>query len=357
MAVIQTTPTTSSVSAFDRPDAVIVVGPKPLPVEVTNPGGGGGGGGPPSPSKSGPNAFLEGLKDAGSLILTRFAAVVGPLAILGSVLSAANSGLALLGSAVKVLASTLAPILLPVTFALSVALTELSAQLQPLIFDALPTFVDYMLDDVLPAMEDFVDWLVKVAKLVLNPSDATTGDVVDVASGAVKYGAGPANIGGVASYAFEGALSSVTKLYDRLSGNPEGTTVFGEEAKKKEAEAKGGEGDKGSRAGEAAVRDRNRLIAAEETLQEFKLSLLPKAQFSGIADVGKQIQLGGLNASPYERKMLENFQKAIKLLEDNIAKKRGRTNAAYETERRTTGAGDYSDDEGYGGGGDYGGGL
>jgi hypothetical protein len=283
--------------------------------------------------KAGGSGIGGYLTSFASIFVNAFANVIGPLAIIGSVLNSTSSGLQLMTSAANLLAATLGPLLLPLFFAFAVALVELSAELQPIVEDAFPKLVDFMLDEVLPALEYFVDWLKKAAQFLADHAPSET-----VAKDEVGAGVG----GAIAGFALGGPVGAVIGGAIGIGIGYIGGKIEEEVVSAEEESARRREQRERSR----PVRD----AAIADTVKELQLSLGPKAGFTGIADVGKQIQLAALNESPYQARMLANVTRIIAVLE----RKAIFNDRPDATARAVYGAGDYTDAEHAGGGGDYG---
>lgn len=169
---------TSNTPAFERPTPVIVVGPKPLPVNLVGgkapaPPKESGDKGKDSPSlltqliaamaKQGPIGGALGLagnkltkrgtsgQGGGAIAVvlgafaSKFGMILAPLTALSTVLSASNSGMQVFQKSVQLLGATLAPLLMPVMMLLATAVTAVS---------------DVLWENLLPAMKDWTNWVV-----------------------------------------------------------------------------------------------------------------------------------------------------------------------------------------------------
>ncbi len=174
----------------------------------------------------------------------RFAAVAGPLAILGQALSSATAGLQTLTRASQLVASSFAPIFLPAALMLATSFTAV-AELMEKFGPQMEDFFGVMLDILLPAVTASIDGFILLA------------DVVKGVSGTLKeFGAALA----LASGEIHGR--GTREARERVGG------------------------------------------ATRDVLESFRRSLGPKATISGLGEVGKSVQLAALNADPLEARLM-----------------------------------------------------
>lgn len=101
-----------------------------------------------------------------SMMAARFSAALGPLAIFAQTLQTTSSGMGVLQKSVSVLAAVFAPLVLPVAIALAAALLEFADKLDGELKPAFDEWTRYILNDVLPAMRQFMDALIDIVKWV-----------------------------------------------------------------------------------------------------------------------------------------------------------------------------------------------
>lgn len=276
-------------------------------------GGGENGGGR---KKDDPSIVAGSMKALG----LKMAAVLGPLAVLSQVVSSAASGFSVLMGAVRVFAASLAPVLLPVFAVLATAVSRLADTLWKKIVPALSTwysaivrFVDGLASVLKPVM-----WLARQMGIVKSGS----GDAVDVATDIVHAAPG---VGSGLRSSVE--LASDAGMYERRRAK--GDSKFGAAARtagnlfadfatfglwrpgeKETADWRrsGGAAEYLDKTGKKRPGD---ALVSNEVLQELRLSMGPKAQFAGLAQVSRNAQMAALNQSPFEQKILERLQTGI----------------------------------------------
>jgi hypothetical protein len=233
-------------------------------------------------------------------VAAKFAAVVGPAALLGQVLNSQISGFQVLGTATKVLAATIAPVLLPATVALSAGVLALS---------------DVIMDHGLPVMDRWFDYVLGTA----IPAIAFLIDTIDDAGKGVEDFA----------EAVEDAVNWVERKINSLNpfseSNPDERRFLGVKWS-----------DRGT--GEAGV---NAGLA--DTLRSLRMSMGPRAQITGIGDVGRGAQLASIQADPLEARLMRD---QLKVLEKIEAKLPGRAapRRVYDPGETTAGGGaDYGE--------------
>lgn len=297
----------SPVSAFDRPQAVIIVGPKPLLVRLDqafqHPA--------TTPRAEREQAGTAGPGGTAKAIATRFLAVLGPLYALNTVLGQANSGLGVFGKAVNVLGATLAPVVLPFFAILATGILTLS---------------DYIQSELMPALGRFYDWALKFGMPVAQKKVEDVSTAIDTAN-AISKG----NVGELPK------LEKLPGMVDSLARNLDPTG-----ASQRFIDNVGGAKDLFDKAGrhlfggkdwEGAVQERRGTsdplkVKPEDEKKKFNfgesmnanmrdvirslaMSLGPKASYSSLGEVGKQAQLAALNQDPIEAKLLRQMIKTL----------------------------------------------
>ncbi len=248
-----------------------------------------------------------GLSNFMNAFLGKFTAVIGPLAILGQVMQSSASGFQLLSSGVKLLAAVLAPFLLPVFVMFGGLLFAVSQMLDGKLQPALVRWMTFVVEDVVPVMEDFakgLEVLVEGARDVagafqeaIDYIDEAVFGTSDAVKNAVGGGAGAGVVGG----------------WSKGSGGSWDDTPA--ETRAKDAAAAAGDG-KGSVMG-----------GMEIMLQELRRSLGPQASFSGLAAASRSAQLAALNGSPIDKMILDKTIRSVELLE-GILKNTGKATPA-----------------------------
>lgn len=263
-----------------------------------------------------------------------FGAVIGPMAVLGELISSSASGFQVLSGAVKVLAAVFAPLLLPITVALSVAMIEFADKMQPVIDQIFPAMVDTIMNDVLPALEDFADYVAEI-------SGKNTGAI----STMIHYAGNPGEL-------LSDAADEINPFTDK--GFAKNLTERREKEKEERRKKYGMEPIEGETPEETKKRiERNRESskAKGEVLDELRRSVTPKSQTLGVSAAYTTARNAALNTSPFEARILDSVLKAVSGIERVARNTEGRGTPAYGT----TGAGDYSDEDAHsGGGGDFG---
>lgn len=180
-----------------------------------------------------------------ALMGAKFAAIAGPLAVLGQVLSSATSGLQTLGKAAQLVASAFGPIILPAALMLATSFTAVAELMSDVGGPAMDAFFDLVINTLVPAITSSIDAFILLANI--------TNEAADVLK------------------ALGGAAGSASAF---LHGR--------------------GSRDARERVG-GSMRD---------VMESFRRSLGPKAQISGLGEVGKSVQLAALNADPLEARLL-----------------------------------------------------
>lgn len=285
------------------------------------------------------------FKAVGSLLTSRFAVLLAPLAVLGQIVSANSSGFSVLGSAVKVLAATLGPLLLPITFSLAVALIELSDQLWNDLAPALGDFYELVISTLLPAVSYIAKSMAEAAGAIIKftqaaaaaiPSsgDLSTGsetlDAILIVSNPIT--AGLAALDGAIDVLGDIFSDSAETVADAAADFAGGSTGGGGDFGGAEAGGPGNATVGGVLGGGKGGTGRN---AAADVIKELRLSFGPKASFSSLASAGRNAQLAALNQSPFEQRILDYMNEALGKLE------RVANNTARQPEPRYPGGGDF----------------
>lgn len=239
-----------------------------------------------------------------------FAKLLGPLAALGTFLNASTSGFDLFNKAIKLFATTLAPVLMPAFFLLAVALAATSEVLWGQLAPALEGMFGVILNYGIPTIVRFLDMVLSAAEALEKLSKMDTG--VGGVKGADLLAAGALVVPGL-------QIPAGMYLYDRAAGGSGDGRAYGDRI--------GG----GTRDGARGATGR----AIADTLAELRLSMGPQASTGNISSVYSKAQMAALNQSPFERRMLEMMERVTGAL----------TRASIEPGRGLTGGG------GTGGGG------
>jgi hypothetical protein len=337
----------SSTPALGKPQPVIVVGPKPLPVSVIGPIESTPKKEPPEEKeKKGPDfgqiiadslvgvlrgvlsgnfgqvgsslaqgtgkavtaAAVEGGAEAGpagaagaavaavaeklvgvitgpaDAIRAKFESVIGPAAVLAATLNSTTAGFQVVAKVTTLLGTVLGAVFLPFTFALAVAVFEVA--------EILKTALKPAFGELFKSTQDLIAFFLTVATalgLFATAVIRTASAMVDVA----KFLNHLNPLGG------DETLDEVKKKLDAFGAGVEvGTADIAKAAARAAAIARGDPLPGGGGAGGGAI---------GKILEEFRRSFGPQASFSGIADVGKQIQLAALNKSPIDAEILKTL--------------------------------------------------
>lgn len=259
-------------------------------------------------------------------------AIKGPLLALSTYLGTTTSGFSLFSSALKVFATAVAPLVMPLFFSLAAGLTALSDTIFKKIGPVLGKFFDAVLGFLLPAVSVLVTAVERVAKVL-----GKIGDITGISgSGSTGVGAG---VGALLGFKVAGPLGALvggglgvvagaeasyknetpSEYYKRLRGEGRsrlGATfsMFGESLKRPfmdrtDAPAPGTDPTTGR-----AVRD---------TLRELAMSIGPKGSTGTVSSIYSRAQQAAMNMSPYETRMLAMAQQVL----NELAKSAGRVGA------------------------------
>lgn len=292
-----------------------------------------------------------------NLIGAKFAMIMGPMAILSQVLSANTSGFQILGSAVKLLAATIGPILLPVIAVLAAGFVDVADRMWEDMAPALEGFYELVVGALLPAIAAIVDAFEAGADFfnrqieALTPTERTHEESIDM----VKQMRGAGYDDAAIEAAGFGDTLRAMEAAERNGGrpvdprNPTGRGDYDDPTASATAGTAGDYGDAAETTPEydaevAAQRKKFRednIREAErggprsrtgeafsEVVREMRASFGPKAQFSGISQLSRSAQLAAINQSPFEAKMLDRMTKALEALE-RIDSNTGRGGVAH----------------------------
>ncbi len=256
--------------------------------------------------------------DAIGMLVGKFTAVLGPLAIFGQVLQSNAAGFQVLGKAVSVLAATLAPVLLPVVVVLGAAMLELSDRLWNEIAPGLEDFYKLIINSAVPAVQAFVDavmWVVGRIEAARDFARDPVGKTAEAVTDAVTDTFAPAIDALNDATDWLGGLVGIGDLSMRgpSPGPPGGPDVGSAGYSVGSSTGGGGDfggGSGGDGAGRGGMKENMLLM-----LREMRLGMGPQAQRSGLADVGKNLQMAALNQSPFEAKVLERMDKMLTAME------------------------------------------
>jgi hypothetical protein len=341
------------------------------------------------------------------LLGAKLGAVLGPLALFGQILQSNASGFQLVGTAVKVLAATLAPVLMPLFVSLAAALLDLQEDLEKRIMPAMKQWAKLIFNTLLPTLGKLVQMFMAVVDALaafmtslrgpergdgrsavgaawdntlhgrknnltaeqsnaLNMiSDLKAGrseedikkgyaaqgdgtraerraieDAYRVAHNAIvvenmrKGGTNDDDImkhlakAGLDKGGRNAAFATANAERDRLSGAaarpeaaPEAASTAAGMAATARAKARAEEDAR-------AATPAGRLSGLEDVIRSLRISVGPKAQFSGLGEVTKNAQIAALNLDPVEMRMLRIMTREVELLEAAAADLRRMAGAA-----------------------------
>jgi hypothetical protein len=268
-----------------------------------------------------------------NMLLARFAMVLGPMAIFGQALQSQSSGFHVLGKVVQILGALIGAFLLPAVAMIAGALLDLTDDIEEDLLAAAREFGAFVMGTLVPAVRFLADvisgtidvfvWLGEVVGDVIG----WFGDLIasDAESDA-KYAAADdelkkMGLGGLIGA--EGARARTTER-DAAGGPPAG---WFEKLLEK--------GTSGDTAGAGETREEKvKRSGIDDVIASLKMSMGPKASFSGLADVGKSAQLAALNADPIDQRLLRLNMRMVELLEDiRNGRKPGDRKPVYDTGR------------------------
>ncbi len=269
-----------------------------------------------SPFRQGVDKLTAPLMGALSKIGGPILLALAPLGILAAVVTSTASGFSAVLTTAKLLAATLAPLLLPIFFVLAVGLADLSDMLWGKVLPALEGWYTLIIGPGLDAMKAFIDGL---------------KDVIEVLSAvnAVKSGNAPDSTGNGQSTleAVGGGLDLAMTPFKPM--NALLTKLTGEEAPTFKGVAKDIMGSDAGGATETKAQVAARLRGETQAemskgntatdnklavMKELQMSMLGKGSIGNVAGINRSMQQAAFGMSPFEAKMLERMQQEINIL-------------------------------------------
>lgn len=284
----------------------------------------------------------------GNSLLMKFAAVLGPLALLASVVQSAGSGFQVLATSVKLFAATISPILLPVVAVLAAALIDLSDKLWSQLLPKLESWYTFIVGSLLPALRSMADAFISAATVIKNLSEVAgiagdklqsgakwLGDQIHSGAEAI-FGKSPeGNTGSAWNGMLPGDLRGLLTRRGRVgdtaagaasggvAGSGESPDWFGRVMNNINISSKPGGifGSVGPTIGAVLAGATppapkgSEPSAMQLVIQEMRRSNGPQASFSSLTQASKNAQLAALNQSPLELKMLERLTQSLETLE------------------------------------------
>jgi hypothetical protein len=272
---------------------------------------------PPSVGAGAPGAgAMAPLISIGSALALKFTAIIGPLAILAAVIGSNISGFNVLMTAVRIVGTTLAPILLPVTAVLAAALVAASDVLWQQLLPALGDWYRFVLSNLIPAVLELADAFLKAADWILRNSvdkaeeaanffENTQNDIaVNLASVAEAAGQVPEGTTAQLMKERDEARTKAEEKQPRFQEAQDAIEAFRNQLGRLRSEEAGGKGGFRTAFGSAMT----------DVIQSMRMSFSPKAQMSGLADVWKQATMAALNQDPLEARQLKVMQDSLDML-------------------------------------------
>lgn len=266
-----------------------------------------------SPVEAGIVKAFGGMSSMLTRVFLPLTAIAGPLAILGQVVNSSASGFSLVSTGVKLLAGTIAPILMPAFFLLATGLAAIS---------------DTLWADMQPALEDFYAAIIgpglDAMKSLLTVSGQLAGvfgEMARTAGFSEKPGDAAANAGLALAMLPGGA--PIAAALQLLRGDDSGGGMIGPALAAAMPGTTPGTTTPGATPGapatpsppDAASRVRD---SARDMIKEFAMSNGPKAQVHQIGAANRSAQMAALNQSPFEAKMLDRIQTIITALNRSV---------------------------------------
>ncbi|VTT98941.1 unnamed protein product [Gemmataceae bacterium] len=253
--------------------------------------------------KAGGTRQMEGLGAMG-MLAQKFTAILGPLALFGQILQSNATGFQVLGSAVQLVATVLAPILLPVVLAIAGALLDMSDVLMAELLPGIKEWSALVFTVVIPVLGE----LVSMFKAVIDTLADFMLAVANAAAAALDMAGDVA--GEVISAA--DAAGRGTQGDGDFSGDPGAGGGFG-------SFAAGAGGAPGGRRG------------IDDAIASFRLSIGPKATMGSLGSVGSQAQLAALSGDPIQKRMADYLARIADATEGARAETReGRRRPVYD---------------------------
>ncbi len=273
-----------------------------------------------SPAASAASKVASPIVSAISKLGAPILLLLTPLALLASVVNSTASGFGVVISASKLLAATLAPLLLPIMFTLAVGLANMSDMLWAKIMPALDKWFALIIGPGLQAMAELVDATKDVIEVFELLGQIQRGDISKVAAGGEAAGNGQST-GEALAGAFQFAMKSLPGAKQLLGFAEEQTGMSFKQAV-------GGliNGKDGNEKNESAAQMRARLsgeVRADmnrgqsvtdnklAVLKELQLSMGGRGSIGSVAGINRSAQQAAFGMSPFEMKMLERMQVEI----------------------------------------------
>lgn len=263
---------------------------------------------------------------AADLLAARFAALLGPMAAFGTLLSAPTSGFSVFSKAMGLFAAAIAPVVLPALFLLASGLAAGSDAIFRKLVPSLEGFYRLVLQTGIPAVQAFADMVGRATSALTFLANSRLGRAVlsgDDRGG--KLGALNRLTGGesgVESDAGSGSFADRSIAFGKRAqrGAADLLTTYlpfgGETASRgiiglnksifgQDADPYSGRGVR--RTGEPGGADEARR-GMQDTLRELLLSVGPKASVGSVAGVYTRAATAAIGQSQFERRMLEMMQ-------------------------------------------------
>lgn len=264
-------------------------------------------GAPREPERKGLGGQLVNVSGA---LAGRFAALLGPLAAFGAVLTSQTSGTQVLGKAIQLFATAIGPVVLPLVFALAVGLATASDVIFGKLLPALDDFNKWVLGSAIPAVIEFAESCGRAVEFLKMLADSPVGQALGGTGEGGIFGAINRTLDRFGN--IDKTLSSVGEMERGLDDAtrlvvPGGDRLVG--AKnwlKRNLGVEDGSGPAGGTGSEVSSTTRAAADKARsDTLRELVLSMGPKASSGSVSSVWSRAQMAALNQSPFERRMLE----------------------------------------------------
>lgn len=272
---------------------------------------------------------------AADLLAARFRAMLGPLATFSTYLNAPTSGMSVLSKAINLFAASVAPVILPATYMLSVALTAASEVVFKKLVPALDGFYKLVLSTGIPAIRHFVSMIGRATEALASFADTAVGKAVLSSDGrGGRMGAidrltgGQSEVvkdtgnGGFTDQAFAQVKSAQRTLNDFARSvlpvggetltdastwaSKKAAGIFGPESAGDPYSGRGTKAGTGDGLATGAVKN-----AQRDVLKELMLSMGPRASSGSVSSVWSKAQMATLNQSPFERRMLEMMTQVV----------------------------------------------
>jgi hypothetical protein len=290
----------------------------------------------------------RGLATVAGMLARPFAALLSPLARLSTYLQATTSGMSVFQGALRVLAASLAPILLPVMFMLASGLIALADTIWNELKPKLGEWIEFIVTTGLTALEWFAEAVTDAASALGGFGDGVEeawdsfGDAVADAGDWFNEVTGRAAV----DRSGDGILHGIGKGWGTGGGrraDPLGTDRGdygggGSSGADFDASGAGGamgglwgminhgmaqikrktvapDGDRDKPGGSGGAVPEAMKGAMKDVLAQMKFEMAPKSQSMGLAAVGRNAQIAALNQSPFEAKMLDRISTVIAALE------------------------------------------